>query len=298
MMEIERKFLVNDPPADVKAESGRPILQGYLMVEDGSEIRIRRFGRKYFLTSKNGSGLKREETEVSIDQNRFEMLWPASKGMQLEKTRYTLRIGSGLQAELDLYQGLLTGLQLVEVEFPDVDTAMRFDPPIWFGPEVTDDIQFSNSRLAGYNSETIPPDLQNVLGETKHSVGAIPVMQFNGCNHLVIISTRNNMRWIFPKGNPKTGMPDEKVAQKEALEEAGVEGELFGSTTQVHYWKGYSHYRIVFYPMLVSTLHTRWDEKPERQRRICSIEEAEDILHDAGFVLAMKHALNELQTHA
>ncbi len=297
-MEIERKFLVNELPAKIKIGQGKPIMQGYLMVESDREIRVRRIGKKHFLASKNGSGVAREENEIPLNQTQFELLWPASTGRRIEKERHVVRIANELQAELDVYRGFLSGLQLVEVEFPEMEHAMQFKSPGWFGPEVTDDSQFSNRNLACYNPTNLPEDLRNVLGETNHSVGAVPIMQINGMNHFIVISTRTNNRWIFPKGNPKTGMKDEKVALKEAFEEAGVAGELYGSPIPVHYWKGYLHYIIDYYPMLVSNLHPRWDEQPERQRRICTFEEATGLLNDVGFVEAMQHSVKALHPPA
>ena len=57
---------------------------------------------------------------------------------------------SGLTAELDLYDGSLEGHQLVEVEFDDDDAADDFEPPDWFGREVTEDNRYTNSSLARY----------------------------------------------------------------------------------------------------------------------------------------------------
>ena len=293
-MEIERKFLVNEIPAGVVSGKGTPIIQGYLMVGTDAEVRVRCMGKKYFLTSKNGKGIKREEKEVSINQEQFDLLWPVSSGKRIEKERHLVPIHNKLEAELDIYQGMLAGLHLVEVEFPDMDMAKQFQPPAWFGPEVTNDEQFLNRNLACCDRDHMPDGLRNVLGNTLHSVGSIPVMQFNGINHIIVISTRNNLRWIFPKGNPKSGMADDKVAAKEAFEEAGVAGEFFGSPIPVHYWKGYLHYLVRYYPMLVSTLHTKWNEKEERRRRVCTFEEAAQLLNDAGLVEAMRQSIATL----
>jgi adenylate cyclase len=296
MMEIERKFLVNEIPGGIKIGTGTPILQGYISIEDNSEVRVRQLGKNHFLTSKNGSGLQREETEVPINPEQFDILWPVSKGRRVEKERHIVKLQDGCRAELDIYQGALTGLCLVEVEFVNVDEASQFELPAWFGPEVTGDAQFANRKLALLNRDNLPDDLRNILGETRHSVGAIPVMELNGKDHIIVITTRNNLRWIFPKGNPKAKIADQKVAAQEALEEAGITGGFFGSPIPVHYWKGYVHYIIEYYPMLVSTLHTDWVEKEERQRRVCTFDEAAQLLNDAGFFLAMQRSIKELHT--
>jgi CYTH domain-containing protein len=56
--------------------------------------------------------------------------------------------GAGITIEVDVYSGALTGLVVAEVEFGDDDRADAFDPPSWFGPEVTDDPRFKNQSLA------------------------------------------------------------------------------------------------------------------------------------------------------
>ena len=44
--------------------------------------------------------------------------------------------------------GALAGRQLVEVEFESIDAATAFDPPDWFGTEVTENPRYTNSSLA------------------------------------------------------------------------------------------------------------------------------------------------------
>lgn len=145
-MEVERKFLVDENPAVAEA-SGVEILQGYLAVGGGAEVRLRSKAGRGFLTVKRGSGLQRSEYEVGLDTAQFESLWPATAGRRVEKTRYELPVGD-LTAELDHYHGELEGLLTVEVEFASVATAGDFDPPSWFGCEVTDDERYKNNRLA------------------------------------------------------------------------------------------------------------------------------------------------------
>ena len=145
--EIERKWLVHDLPelGELKREQ---IIQGYLaMSPDGTEVRIRRKGDKYFETVKSQGGLTRNETEVEISDDQFRLLWPATEGRRLEKTRYALP-WNNYQLELDVYQSTLAGLIIAELEFESADESKRFYPPAWFGEEVTDDKRYKNSSLA------------------------------------------------------------------------------------------------------------------------------------------------------
>jgi CYTH domain-containing protein len=147
-MEIERKFLVAEPPADLGERDQVEFAQGYLAVgEDGSEVRLRRAGERLWLTVKRGAGMVRGEFEVALSAEQFDVLWPATEGRRLVKTRHAIPLGE-LNIEFDVYAGGLAGLMVAEVEFPSVQAAREFLPPPWFGDEVTDDPRFKNRRLA------------------------------------------------------------------------------------------------------------------------------------------------------
>jgi adenylate cyclase len=148
-LEVERKWLVEDPPGDALAVEGDQIHQGYLAISaDGTEVRLRRRRDRCFLTVKSAGGLVRGEREVEISQDQFEALWPATEGQRVEKVRRVLDGGDGSQIELDVYAGALSGLVVAEVEFPDADAAARFGSPAWFGREVTGEAAYKNQRLA------------------------------------------------------------------------------------------------------------------------------------------------------
>ncbi len=146
--EIERKFLVKEMPAGLGSYPAYEISQGYLAVTgDETEIRIRWKGNKYYETVKSGEGLKRKEVEIELGEKEFNALWPLTEGKRVEKTRYEIPYGAHL-IELDVYSGALEGLVVVEVEFGSEEESARFDPPDWFGSEVTGDVRYSNRSLA------------------------------------------------------------------------------------------------------------------------------------------------------
>jgi adenylate cyclase len=145
-MEVERKFLVTDPPQLDVAESAE-IAQGYLAIGPEGEVRLRRKGSEPLLTAKRGSGLSRDEAEVGIDDGAFERLWPLTEGRRLHKRRHRIPHGE-LVIEVDVYEGELEGLVVAEVEFPSEQEAGRFEPPEWLGEEVTGDRRYLNETLA------------------------------------------------------------------------------------------------------------------------------------------------------
>jgi adenylate cyclase len=148
-LEVERKWLVPEAPADALAAPSQRIDQGYLTVgEGGAETRVRRRGERCTLTVKSGTGLVRNETEIELSEAQFAMLWPATEGARVEKVRHTLRAQDGHLIELDVYDGTLSGLIVAEVEFDDPWGAESFIAPYWFGREVTADAAYKNQRLA------------------------------------------------------------------------------------------------------------------------------------------------------
>jgi adenylate cyclase len=148
-IEIERKFRVAEPPADLDRWPSTAIEQGYLAIAgDGTEVRLRRRSGRAALTVKSGGNRARVEEELEIEPERFERLWPLTEGRRIEKTRYEIEADGGLTIELDVYAGALTGLVVAEVEFPSEEDADAFAAPQWLGDEVTDDPRYKNQRLA------------------------------------------------------------------------------------------------------------------------------------------------------
>src|SRR3954467_15508309 len=149
-MEIERKFLVHEPPPGSGEHPSSALEQGYVAIHpDGTEVRIRRRDGRSVLTVKSGGGLVRVEEEFAIDDATFERLWPLTEGRRIEKVRHLLPAEPpGLVIELDVYGGDLAGLAVGEIEFGSEADAGAFTPPAWLGPDVTADARFKNQRLA------------------------------------------------------------------------------------------------------------------------------------------------------
>ena len=145
MSETERRFLVDELPADLPEPA--MIEQAYLTVEPVA-VRVRRTGAHRILTIKAGSGLTRTEIERDLDDEEFDQLWALGDALRIAKRRHRIDLDAGHTAELDLFDGELAGRRLVEVEFPDESAADAFDPPAWFGREVTTDVRYNNASLA------------------------------------------------------------------------------------------------------------------------------------------------------
>ncbi len=68
-MEIERKFLVIQPPENYRDFPCRKIEQGYLNIRP--VVRVRRADDQYFLTYKSAGLLAREEYELPLTEEAY-----------------------------------------------------------------------------------------------------------------------------------------------------------------------------------------------------------------------------------
>ena len=148
--EIERKFLLSTLPHGIENLESSYIEQGYLTAGDGdTEVRIRNRSGVFTLTYKKGFGLIREEIEVSISQEAFYALWPATGSARVVKTRYLMPWGD-LFLEIDAYAESLDSLVMCDIEFSSEKTARSVELPTWLGREITDDLHYANRNLAFY----------------------------------------------------------------------------------------------------------------------------------------------------
>ena len=151
MLEIERKYLVKKIPNNLSSYKSNYIRQGYISPSP-SPLRIRQKGDKFELTKKlpikDGDFNSAEEINIYLTEYEFGKLWPLVE-KSLEKMRYDIPINGGLTAELDVFKGGLEGLVLVEVEFVSEEQMQQFQPPEWFGKDVTQESYSANVFLAG-----------------------------------------------------------------------------------------------------------------------------------------------------
>lgn len=152
-MEIERKFLIEKDslPDNLEEYPHNRLEQAYIITNP--VLRVRQKGDQYILTYKGEGLMAREEVEFTLPQEAYKKLLTKTEGNIISKTRYKIPETNGLTIELDIFHGLFEGLYLAEVEFADEQTALSYEPPAWFGKEVTNTSTFHNSTLSQMKPE-------------------------------------------------------------------------------------------------------------------------------------------------
>lgn len=145
-MEIERKYLIRRLPENLSQYQCKKIAQGYICTNP--VVRIRKSDDEYYLTYKGKGLMAREEYNLPLTQECYEHMLPKIDGRLIEKSRYLIPLDGKLTAELDIFEGDLAPLIIVEVEFDSLDAANSFIPPEWFGEDVTESRKYHNSNLA------------------------------------------------------------------------------------------------------------------------------------------------------
>ena len=143
-MEIERKFKVSAIPT-LDSCIYRLLEQGYLSTDP--VVRVRREDSRFYLTYKGQGLLAREEYNLPLTEEAYRHLLQKADGIIIRKRRYLLPYRNHT-IELDIFEKPYEGLVIAEVEFPTEKEAISFQPPSWFGEEVTYDSRYHNSALS------------------------------------------------------------------------------------------------------------------------------------------------------
>ena len=148
MVEIERKFLVDNPAqALLSARHSFHIFQGYISNDPARTVRLRIGEGKGFLTIKGASsaeGTTRLEWEQEIPLAEAKALMPLCLPGLIQKTRHHV-VDQQQLFEVDVFEGALTGLVIAEIELKNAKDKIQL--PAWFGKEVTGDKRYYNSYL-------------------------------------------------------------------------------------------------------------------------------------------------------
>lgn len=166
-MRIEATYLAKKLPKNLKKLRHETIEQGYLSNYTDA-VRIRKKGDEYSFTRKTmsspGDFSFRDYTSVSVYKEEFEKVWKLVI-KKLSKVRYYYdQNWSKIDTRIDVFEGSLKGLILIELVFNSEDDLRNFTIPEWFGPEITDDKLLTNPKVAGKYFKDIEPIIKKYFG--------------------------------------------------------------------------------------------------------------------------------------
>lgn len=145
-IEIERKFLLADDGWRRIAVRHDRLRDGLLAATADRKVRVRIYGDRATLAIKaRTDGIRNAEYEYAIPMaDAEELLARHCDGNLLAKTRHYVPY-KGFMWEIDVYEGLLAGVVLAEVEIPRENTDVPLPP--WVGAEVTGNPDYKKINL-------------------------------------------------------------------------------------------------------------------------------------------------------
>lgn len=131
-------------------------------------------------------------------------------------------------------------------------------------------------------------------------VGAIPYRIVDGHVVFLLVTSRRTGRWINPKGAVIDGMTAQESAACEALEEAGVEGDVWAEpigTYDTVKVKGMTRtpLRVTLYPLEVTNQLDPWKEAGQRHRHWALLPEAKRLLSEPRLAEITRDLHHELR---
>lgn len=96
---------------------------------------------------------------------------------------------------------------------------------------------------------------------------AVPYRNDKSGLEFALITSRNTGRWIVPKGSVEDHMTPQASAAKEALEEAGLLGEIGSKLLGEYFYTKFDRvHRVEIFSLRVTQSMDDWDEKHFRRR--------------------------------
>ncbi len=162
MKELERTFLVKNIPSGLHNCKFKEIIDVYIPKElKHPSIRLRKDGDKYEITKKepmkDDPSEMIEQTIVLREHEFLELM--KLEGKKAHKLRHYFD-HNGRTAEVDVFQGALKGLILVDFEFENIELKNNFIMPDFCLAEVTQERFIAGGMICGKAYSDIEEDLK------------------------------------------------------------------------------------------------------------------------------------------
>jgi len=107
----------------------------------------------------------------------------------------------------------------------------------------------------------------------------IPFRIVNDTFEILLITSINSKKWIFPKGIIEKSQTAIEAAKQEAWEEAGVEGDILDILLGEYVyskWGGICQVKV--FPLHIKKVYNTWPEDDQRERCWVSFEKAIELI--------------------
>ncbi len=163
MIERERTYLAKYIPEGLRDCPSREIVDIYVpATKEHAVLRIRKNGSIYEITKKTPvagtDSSEQTEQTVFLDEEEY-AVFSTVTGKRIEKRRYYYPLGKQI-AEVDIFEGALEGLVIVDVEFDSSEEKNNFQMPDFCLAEVTQERFCAGGVLAGKGYADIEDDLK------------------------------------------------------------------------------------------------------------------------------------------
>jgi|TARA_B100002003_G_scaffold40450_1_gene36017 CYTH domain-containing protein len=160
MIELEKTYLAKLIPEGLT--NAKEMLDIYLpSSEQHPHLRIRKSGNNFEMTKKipinKDDDSKQKEHTIILTEDEFKEL-SELKGRRIDKVRYHLD-HNGRTAEVDVFQGPLKGLVLIDFEFDDENEKDNFEMPDFCLKDVTQEVFIAGGMLCGKSYDDIEEEL-------------------------------------------------------------------------------------------------------------------------------------------
>lgn len=161
--ELEKTYLAKYLPENISNYEIKEIIDIYIpKAAEVPKLRIRQNGNTFEITKKTlrneNDGSSQIEQTIELSQEEFEVLSKV-ESKKVHKIRYYMPY-KDLTAEIDVFEGELKGLVLVEFEFNSRQSYEQFEMPEFCLADVTQEIFISGKKLSGKSYDDIEGDLE------------------------------------------------------------------------------------------------------------------------------------------
>jgi len=163
MIELEKTYLAKEIPKGLKDYKSKEIIDIYIPRSKAHPtLRIRKNGDNYEMTKKEpvneSDSSRQEEQTIILTETEFNEFMKLD-GKKVHKIRYYYDY-NGITAEIDVFQGALKGLIVVDFEFKTLEEKDSFEMPAFCLIEITQEVFIAGGMLCGKSYEDIEEDLK------------------------------------------------------------------------------------------------------------------------------------------